>query len=167
MSVTNRMVVAALALAGVFVSTYLLLHKVGVVGTLICGVEGGCDVVQSSRYAFVLGIPVAAYGVAGYLAIFGVALAGTRPGLAARPGLALALVALTGGAFLFSVYLSAMSGLVIGAWCRWCLVSATLATFSFAFSTPELARFRRRPAGDPTGSYRSAASRIRVQSSSD
>jgi hypothetical protein len=32
--VWNRMVVAALALVGVFVATYLLLYKLGVMGTL-------------------------------------------------------------------------------------------------------------------------------------
>lgn len=141
--VWNRMVVASLALIGAFVSTYLLLFKVGVLGTLVCGAGGGCDIVQSSSYAYLFGVPVAAWGLAGYLAIFGVALAGTRPELADHRWLGVALLGLTGGAFLFSLYLSAVSGLVIGAWCQWCLVSATTATFSFFFSTPELPRLRR------------------------
>jgi uncharacterized membrane protein len=138
----NRMVVAALALVGAFVSTYLLLFKLGVLGTLVCGADGGCDIVQASRYAYLFGVPVAAWGLLGYLVIFGVAMAGTQPGLAARRWVSAALLGLTGGAFLFSVYLSALSGYVIGAWCQWCLVSATLATLSFLSSLPELRRLR-------------------------
>jgi uncharacterized membrane protein len=145
MTVWNRMVVAALALIGAFVSTYLLLFKLGVVGTLICGVEGGCDIVQASRFAYFFGVPVAALGLAGYLAIFAVALAGTRPDLAHRRWVPVALLGLTGGAFAFSVYLSAISGLVIGAWCEWCLVSASMATLAFFFSAPELRKLRAEP----------------------
>lgn len=142
MTFWNRMVVASLALVGAFVSVYLLLFHLGVVGTLICSPQGGCDVVQASRFAYFLGAPVAGWGVAGYLAIFGVAMAGTRPGLAGRRGIAIAMVGLTGGAFLFSMYLSAISGLVIGAWCEWCVVSATVATLAFVFSAPELRKLR-------------------------
>jgi uncharacterized membrane protein len=149
MSVWNRMVVASLALAGAFVSLYLLLFKLGYIGSLICGVEGGCDVVQASSYAHLLGVPVAAWGLAGYVLILGVALAGIQPGLMDRAWVPLALLVLTGGAFLISVLLSGISGLVIRAWCRWCLVSAVLATLSFAFSLLEVRRLRRAPAGRP------------------
>jgi uncharacterized membrane protein len=142
MSVWNRMVVASLALVGAFVSLYLLLYNLGVMGTLACGAAGGCDVVQASRFAYLFGVPVSAWGLAGYLAIFSVAMAGTRPELAHRRWIAGALAGLTGGAFLFSMYLSAMSGLVIGAWCPWCLVSASIATLSFFFSVPELRKLR-------------------------
>jgi uncharacterized membrane protein len=138
----NRMVVASLALIGIFLSTYLVLYKLGFLGTLGCGVGGGCDIVQSSRYAYVLGVPVAGYGLAGYLGIFAVAMAGTTPAAAARRWVPLALLGLTGGAVLVSIYLMAISGWVIGAWCQWCVVSATLATFSFLFALPELRRVR-------------------------
>jgi uncharacterized membrane protein len=141
-TVMNRMVVAALALIGAFVSTYLLLFKLGVLGTLACGADGGCDIVQASRYAYLFGLPVAAWGLAGYLVIFGVAMAGLQPAFEDRRWVPAALLGLTGGAFLFSMYLSALSGYVIGAWCQWCLVSASLATVSFLFSLPELRRLR-------------------------
>jgi uncharacterized membrane protein len=143
MTVWNRMVVAALALTGIFVSGYLLLYKLGVVGTLVCGVGGGCDLVQASSYAYFLGVPVAAWGLAGYVTIFGVALAGVQPRLALERWVAPALLGLTGGAFLVSMYLSAISGLMIGSWCRWCLVSATLATLCFGFAIPEVGRLWR------------------------
>jgi uncharacterized membrane protein len=145
MSVWNRMVVAALALAGIFVSVYLLLFKLGVLGTMICGVGGGCDLVQASRYAYFFGIPVAAWGLAGYLAIFAIAMAAIQPTVAEQRWVPIVLLGLTGGAFLVSMSLVAISGLVIRAWCQWCLVSATLATLSFLFSTPEARRIARPP----------------------
>jgi uncharacterized membrane protein len=158
MSVWNRMVVASLALAGIFVSTYLLLFKLGVMGTLVCGVGGGCDLVQASRYAYFLGLPVAAWGLAGYVAIFAVAMAGVQPAVAAQRWVPGVLLALTGGAFLVSMTLSAISGLVIGAWCQWCLVSATLATLSFIFSLPEARRRHvRRAAPSPDDARADAA----------
>lgn len=142
MTVWNRMVVASLALIGAFVATYLLLFKLGVLGTLVCGPEGGCDIVQASHYAYLFGIPVAAWGLGGYLVILGVALAGTRPDLAGHPWIGAALLGLTAAAFLFSMYLSVISGLVIGAWCQWCLVSASIATLAFIFSLPEIRRYK-------------------------
>jgi uncharacterized membrane protein len=150
MSVWNRMVVASLALAGIFVSVYLLLYKLGVLGTLVCGVGGGCDLVQASPYAYFLGLPVAAWGLAGYVAIFAIALAGVQPAIAGQRWVPITLLGLTGGAFLVSMTLSAISGIVIGAWCQWCLVSATLATVSFLFSLPEARRLGLRAAAlDP------------------
>lgn len=139
----NRMVVAAVALIGVFVAAYLLLYKLGLVGSLICGVGGGCETVQASRYALFLGIPVAGWGLAGYLGILLVAMAGAQPRFAGERWVSWALLLLTGVAFLFSVYLSALEEWVIRAWCRWCIVSAVIATTAFLFSLPEIARLRR------------------------
>jgi uncharacterized membrane protein len=153
MTFWNRMVVAALALVGIFVATYLLLYKIGVMGTLICGADGGCDIVQSSSYAYLLGVPVAAWGVLGYVTMFAVAMVGTQPAMAGRRWVPAALLAITGGAFLASMYFSAISGLVINAWCQWCLVSASLATLAFLFALPEIRRLRHDtpPASDEVG----------------
>jgi uncharacterized membrane protein len=173
----NRMVVATLALIGVFVSIYMLLYKLGAFGTIACGASSDCAVVQASPYAYFLGIPVAAWGVVGYLAIFGLALAGTRPGFGTDRRIAAGILALTGGAFLFSLYLSFLEEFVIGAWCRWCIASALLATLAFLFTLPEIRRIRRGRAGAgparavetepaPPHSF-SASSRTRFQSSID
>ena len=141
----NRMVVAAVALIGVFVAGYLLLYKLGFLGSLACGVGGGCETVQASRYALFLGIPVAAWGLAGYVGILLVALAGAQPRFAGERWVSWGLLILTGVAFVFSVYLSALEEWVIRAWCRWCIVSAAIATTTFLFSLPEIARLRRGP----------------------
>lgn len=142
MTARNRMVVATLALIGIFVATYLLLYKLGVMGTLACGADGGCDIVQSSRYAYLLGVPVAGWGLLGYVTMFAVAMVGTQPSMAARRWVSVTLLSVTGAAFLASVYFSAISGLVINAWCQWCLVSASVATLAFLFALPEVRRLR-------------------------
>ncbi|MEO5589963.1 MAG: vitamin K epoxide reductase family protein, partial [Gemmatimonadaceae bacterium] len=74
---SKRMIVAALALAGIFVATYLLLYKLGIIGELSCSV-GSCETVNTSKWATFAGLPVAAWGVGWYVAMFGLALAGTR-----------------------------------------------------------------------------------------
>ena len=60
-----RMGAAVAALAGLFVSAYLWLYKLGAIGTLSCG-TGGCETVQLSPQSRFLGVEVAAIGVAGY-----------------------------------------------------------------------------------------------------
>lgn len=142
MTVPNRMVVAAVALVGVFVAAYLLLYNLGAVGSIVCGVGGGCETVQSSEYAYFLGVPVAAWGLGGYVAILLVALLGIQPAFADERWVAVTLFGLATVAFLFSLYLSALEQWVIGAWCRWCVVSAILATITFVFALPETRRFR-------------------------
>jgi uncharacterized membrane protein len=125
--VRHRQAIALLALVGLFVALYLWLHQIGVGGELKCG-TGGCDVVQASRWAHFLGIPVAFYGVVGYAAILGVALYALRPGALAsrRPLLWLAVLA-TGG-FLFTLWLKYLELFVIHAICRWCVASAVIIT---------------------------------------
>ena len=139
------MVAAALALAGFFVSLYLWLWKLGVMGSLSCGRGGGCEHVQTSPWAMVLGIPVAAYGVVGYLALFAVGLAGLQGRWAERREPTLALVALSGLGVAFSGYLTYLEAAVIHAWCRWCLVSAGIIVAIFVTSSIGL-RAARRPA---------------------
>jgi len=139
----NRMAVALLALAGVFVSAYLVLYRVGVLGTLACGVSGGCETVQASKWALFLGVPVAVWGLLGYGALFLLAFAGVQPRFVASRRVAGALLALATGAFAFSIYLSALEAWVIHAWCRWCIASAVIATLLFLAALPEVRRLRR------------------------
>ena len=127
----HRQAIALLSLVGFFVALYLWLYKIGVIGTLQCG-TGGCEVVQTSRWAMLFGIPVAFYGVVGYGVMFGLSFAGTLPALAGRRWPTLALAALAGGAFLFALYLTYLELFVIHAICRWCVVSAVIAVVLFA-----------------------------------
>lgn len=128
----HRMVAAALALAGLLVSVYLLLHQLGVTGSLACGGSGSCERVQASPYAWLFGVPVAAYGVAGYAAILAVALAGLQPRWVDSRTPTRLLVLLSAGGVAFSVYLTWLELFRIHAVCRWCVASAVIIAGIFA-----------------------------------
>jgi len=119
------MVAATLGLVGLLMSLYLWLWKIGALGALACG-DGGCEAVQLSPYAYVVGVPVALLGVVGYLAILVVALAGLQPRFAAARWPTDLLLALAAAGVAFSAYLTYLEAAVIHAWCRWCLGSATI-----------------------------------------
>lgn len=138
-----RMGIAVLALVGIFVSAYLSLYHLGGIGTLQCGF-GGCDLVQASEYAYFLGLPVALWGLGGYAAIFGVAMAGLQPRWAGHRPIALALLGLSAIAMVVSAYLTYLEAAVIHAWCQWCVVSAILVALIFLLSLAGL-----RPASAP------------------
>ena len=71
----KRMLLALVALAGVFVALYLTLYKLGYIGTLACAV-GSCETVQTSKWATFLGLPVGAWGVGYYIGVLALAIAG-------------------------------------------------------------------------------------------
>ena len=123
----RRQAIVLLALVGLLVATYLWLYKIGVIGELQCG-TGGCEVVQTSRYADLLGIPVAFYGVAGYAVLFVLGLAGLQPARAGDRRLAVLVAALATGGFAFTLYLTSLELLVLHAICRWCIASAAIMT---------------------------------------
>jgi uncharacterized membrane protein len=139
----NRMGIALFALAGLLISAYLLLHRMGFIGTLACGESGGCETVQTSIYSVFLGVPVPAWGILGYALILAAAVVGLQERFISDRRVALAILALSVGAFAFSAYLSALEQWVIGAWCRWCIASAVVATLIFLFSLAEIPRVRR------------------------
>lgn len=109
-----RIAVAALALVGAGIAAYLAYAKYAD-ATIACA-TGGCETVQSSEYAEVLGLPVPVLGLLGYLAILATAFSA---GETAR--LAGAVLAL--GGLLFSGYLVVVQIVAIGAFCQWCLAS--------------------------------------------
>lgn len=129
----HRQTVAVLALVGIAIATYLWLHAIGVVGALKCG-TGGCEIVQASSYARLFGIPVAFYGVAGYVTLFGISIVGSQPAMVARAWPTRLLLVLSGAGFLFTMYLTSLEAFVIHAWCRWCLASAAVITAIFVTS---------------------------------
>jgi len=146
----HRMVAASLALVGLMLSAYLLMHSLGMTGPLACGGSASCDRVQASRWADFLGLPVAAYGVGGYLSLLVVALAGLQPRWehSALPTRWLAI--LSGIGVAFTIYLTYVELFVIGAVCRWCVGSAVIILAIFLVSLPFL---RTRPSASlpPTG----------------
>lgn len=130
---SRREVVAALALAGLFVALYLTLYKLGMIGELSCRV-GSCETVNSSPWAVFLGAPVAAWGVGFYAATFAVAIAGLRPRFSEDRRVSLLLVLMSGFGVLFSAWLTYLELFVIHAICQWCVVSAVIVLAIFLVS---------------------------------
>ena len=107
--------IAVVALAGVAVAGYLTyVHYQP--DALICTSSGGCETVQESSYAKVVGIPVALLGLLAWVAVLALVLWDSE--------LARTLVAAIGlGAAGFAAYLVILQAFVIDAWCVWCLVN--------------------------------------------
>jgi uncharacterized membrane protein len=132
--VNRRRAIAILALLGVLDSVYLLLAKVGLIGGLSCTISHSCDMVNSSSYSEFLGVPVAGIGVAGYLALFVLAIVGVQPGWLddRRPDGVLSLLA--GAGVVFTLYLTYAEIFILGAICQWCVVSQVLILGIFILS---------------------------------
>ena len=133
----KRRVIAVLALVGIFVSVYLTLYKLGIIGNLSCSI-GSCETVNTSRWATFLGLPVAAWGVGFYLSTLAVALVGVQERYAGERWVSVLLAAMTGWGVLFSGYLTALELFVIHAICIWCVVSAVIVLLLFVVSILDL-----------------------------
>ena len=135
------MIIAALALGGVGLATYLAMYKLGLIGTLACTI-GQCETVNLSKWATFLGLPVAVWGAGFYLVVFVVAFAGTTERFVNAPWVSHALLALTAWGVVFSSWLTYLELYVINAICVFCVVSAILVTVIFLVS---LLEWRARP----------------------
>ena len=131
------MLAALVALAGLFVATYLSLYKLGYIGTLACSV-GSCETVQLSKWATLFGMPVAVWGVVFYVAVLAVSLAGLSAPLADSRRMSQLLVVMTGFGVLVSVWLTWLELFVIHAICTYCVISAILVTILFVISLLDL-----------------------------
>jgi uncharacterized membrane protein len=118
-----RVAIAALAIAGLAVATYLTVGRAqGPSPTCVIG--GGCETVQKSEYAELAGVPVAWLGIAAYLSLL---LSAILPG---QPGRALGLfTGLVGVGF--SAWLTYVEVVIIDAICAWCVTSAIIMTLAF------------------------------------
>jgi uncharacterized membrane protein len=134
--VNRRRAITLLALLGALDATYLLLAKLGYVGPVVCTVGHGCDTVNASVYSEFFGVPVAGIGLAGYLALMAVALAGVQPRWVDERWPDLALSLLSGIAAAFSLYLTYAEIFILRAICQWCVLSQIiiLAIFGLAIT---------------------------------
>jgi uncharacterized membrane protein len=115
-----RIAIAVLSVIGIGIAGYLTyVHYEGL--KVLCLSSGGCETVQSSRYAKLDGIPVTVLGLIGYVGILGsLAIRGDAGRMA---GFGLALIG-----FLFSLYLTYRELFTINAICQWCVGSAVVMT---------------------------------------
>ncbi len=137
----TRMAIAVLALLGLMVSTYLSMYKLGYLGVIQCTI-GGCEKVQTSRFADFLGLPVSVWGVGAYVTLLALAVLGIQPRFQRERWVALALFGVSAVGVAFSGYLTYLEAFVIHAWCQWCVISAILVTLIFLLSIPGLRQAR-------------------------
>ena len=114
-----RIVLLVLAVLGLLISAYLTWTHFAGLAPICTGGGEGCETVQSSRYAVLLGVPVALLGLIAYSGLI------ISAALWGQAGIYLGfLISLVGT--LFSAYLTYLEIFVIGALCQWCLASAAI-----------------------------------------
>lgn len=113
-----------IAAIGLGCAVYLTYTKLASGGQCLVS---GCSVVQTSRWSELLGLPVTAFGVAGYVAVL---LLLSLRGETAR----LLLVIVTGVGFLFSMYMMYRAYITLDAFCPFCTGSAVAMTLLFLIS---------------------------------
>jgi uncharacterized membrane protein len=123
--VRRRQALALLAVVGICIALYLTLYKMGVIGVLSCSI-GSCETVNTSGWSMLLGIPIAAWGLAAYFALLVLAIAGSGESREESVMIARMLVALAAWSVLFSAWLTYLELFVIHAICIWCVTSALL-----------------------------------------
>jgi len=135
----SSLLIPGLAVLGLGVSAYLAYVEISHTAA-VCGPVGECNVVQTSRYAQIAGVPVAVLGLINYLGVLALwAVQRSGVGRWARPA-SLALLGLALAGVLFSIYLTLLELFVIHAVCMWCLASALIVTLIMLVVTAQLTR---------------------------
>jgi len=119
-------VILALSALGIILSLYLTYVHFTESRAAFCAAGTDCDTVRQSGFSTIMGVPVAALGVAGYSVILVVFLISMKK---RTKWLLLYILALAG--FVFSAYLTYIELFVIKAVCMYCIVSAVLMTIIF------------------------------------
>jgi len=127
-----------LVVLGLVVSIYMTIYKVTSNNAMCLG-SGDCSTVNASSYSEVYGIPVAIFGVLGYLAILAVHYFENRNRFFEQnSALMIFGMALTG--FLFTVWLIYVEVALLKAICPFCVTSQTAMTIIFMIAVTRLIR---------------------------
>ncbi len=126
-----------LTVVGLVDALYLTWMKLS--GNLsLCLGFGQCDVVNSSPYAEVYGIPVALLGALAYAALLALLLAEPRTAPDRRPWVRYAVFVLAFAGTLYSAYLTYIEVAVLEAICPFCVISAVVITLLWLLSMARL-----------------------------
>lgn len=128
-----RRIILWASLAGLFVSTYLLITYVSG-APIVCGTTHGCELVRASKWAYTMGLPRPLLGVVFYVGLIALlALRAMYPRWQVRWMYRLSMLAAFVG-FIESAFLTFVQWLDIKAFCIWCITSAVAATIIFIAS---------------------------------
>jgi uncharacterized membrane protein len=131
----RRLVIIVLTVLGIFVAGYLTWsHYSG--EPVYCGGSNSCELVNSSRFAYLGPIPVALIGLTGYLIILVLSL------IPSREDRQWPMLLIFGGALIgvmLQWYLFYIEVAVLRAICYWCVTSQAIITLIFLLSFPRRA----------------------------
>jgi uncharacterized membrane protein len=137
----TRIVMIVLSVVGIGLASYLTyIHYSG--SQVIC-TSDACELVQTSVYSKLAGVPVALMGLIGYVLIF-VSLV-----VPEREPTRLATLAITAVGFGFSAYLTGRELFSLHQICEWCVSSASIMTILMLLSV-----YRFLSGGSPSGAAR-------------
>lgn len=122
----TRIVMIVLSVVGLGLASYLT--YVHYSGTQVLCTSDACELVQTSVYSKLAGVPVALLGLIGYFFVF-VSLA-----LPEREQTRLATLGLTTVGFGFSAYLTGRELFSLHQICEWCVSSASIMTILMLLS---------------------------------
>jgi len=135
----RKYLLLAFSLLGLFDALYLLWVYTSPSRPIVC-LGTGCDAVRASSYARPFGVPMPVFGVAAYLVLGLLIIAENLSSQRLGRTLQYAVVGISGGGFLFALYLTSLEAFVIHAWCAWCVTSAIIVTCIFVLSLFDLPR---------------------------
>ena len=128
----------AFVVLGLLVSIYMTVYKFSGNDNMCLG-SGDCHTVNASKYSEVNGIPVAVFGIMGYLAILATLyFENKNPFFRQNGTLMIFGMALTG--FLFTVWLIYVELVLIRAICPFCVTSQVSMTIIFILAVTRLIR---------------------------
>lgn len=140
---TRQRALMLLILLGIGVATYLVYVALDASAEPYCSGIGDCHAVQSSEYAKIGPMPVAAFGLLMYLGLLVLFAASNAGPLKGVPLLRVWLTVLAGSGVLYSAYLTYLELEVIHAICVYCVISASIVTGILVLSLPDFAAARR------------------------
>lgn len=111
---------------GVVLTGYLTSARLADTELAACGAGSSCDVVQSSRWSMLLGLPMALWGLFTYAVVGALVLYAKKRPNAWRWAMLISAIGVA-----ISLYLQVISYFVIDAICMYCVASAVLITLVF------------------------------------
>ena len=127
-----------LVVLGLLVSIYMTIYKVTSNNAMCLG-SGDCSTVNASKYSEVNGVPVAVFGVIGYLAILSVHYFENRNRFFKQNSTLMIFgMSLTG--FLFTIWLIYVEVALLKAICPFCVTSQVAMTIIFMIAVTRLIR---------------------------
>src|SRR5258706_9028539 len=120
---TLSALLSLLIAAALSVALLLKHYGVGTPADALCGLESGCDVVNQSVYATILGVPLAALGLIFYVSLPGTLALAMFAGKAVRAGIARLVLTALGVSLLIDLLLLGIQATQLHAYCALCIAT--------------------------------------------